>query len=166
MTRILVAGTGNIFWGDDGFGSEAARRLQAQGVPEGVTVVDFGISGIDLTYALLDGVEAAVLIDTVQRGGAPGDLYVIEPRLPEGDPAPEDLLMSGHDLDPAKVLRLVHALGGTCRRVLLVGCEPQTFGDAQDGLMGLSPPVESAIEPALLTVRQLVQELLETEMVP
>lgn len=165
MTRILVACTGNIFLGDDGFGVEVARRLRGRRLPDGVRVVDFGIRGIDLTYALLDGWDAAVLVDTVQRGGAPGDLYVIEPDLPQGEPAPEDLLMSGHDLDPAKVLRLVHALGGVCRRVLLLGCEPQTFGDPQDGMLGLSAPVQDAIEQAVLMVERLVLELSEPEIV-
>jgi hydrogenase maturation protease len=164
MIRILVAGAGNIFLGDDGFGVEVVRRLRELRLPEGVEAIDFGINGIDLTYALLDGCEAAVLVDAVQRGGAPGTLYLIEPDPAPGDPAPDELLMSGHDLDPAKVLRLVQALGGTCRRVLLLGCEPQTFGEAGEGMMGLSPPVQAAIAPALSMVERIVLELSGAEV--
>lgn len=165
MSGLLVAGIGNLFKGDDAFGVEVVRRLAGCRLPDRVKLVDFGIRGIDLTYALLDGYEAAVLVDTAQRGGAPGDIYVIEPEIPAGDPAPEDLMMSGHDLDPAKVLRLVSAMGGGCRRILLVACEPLTFGDEQEGAMGLSGPVAAAVDRAVATVEGLVQELLEAEMV-
>ena len=159
MSGVLVAGVGNVFKGDDAFGVEVVRRLAGRTLPDDVKVVDFGIRGIDLTYALLKGYEAAVLIDTVQRGGAPGDVYVIEPELLTGNPAPEDLMISGHDLDPGKVLRLVAAMGGECRRILLVACEPLTFGDEYDGAMGLSEPVAAAIDGAVLTVEELVREL-------
>ena len=165
MTRVLVAGVGNIFKGDDGFGVEVVQRLARGDLPAGVRVVDFGIRGVDLTYALLDGCEAAVLVDTAQRGGAPGDLYVIEPEFDDRAPAPEDLMISGHDLDPAKVLRVVRAMGGACRRILLVACEPLTFG-GEDGAMGLSPPVAAAIATAQGLVEDVVRQLLQVEAVP
>lgn len=163
MSRVLVAGIGNIFKRDDAFGVEVARRLAQYDLPPTATVIDFGVRSLDLTYALLDDYSAAVLIDTAQRGGAPGDVYVIEPEAPTGEPAPEDLMMSGHELDPAKVLRLVAALDGGCRRIVVVACEPLTFGDDDEEAMGLSPPVAAAVEPALVVVKQLVQQLLETE---
>jgi hydrogenase maturation protease len=159
MTRILVAGIGNIFKGDDGFGVEVAQRLMARPLPQSVTVADFGIRGIDLTYALIDGCEAAVLVDTAQRGDPPGTISVIEPELQSGEAMPEDLLLPLHDLDPAKVLRLVAALGGSCRRILLVACEPLTFGDDTDGIIGLSAPVEAAIDQAVAAVEELIAEL-------
>ena len=170
MSQVLVAGVGNIFMGDDGFGVEVVQRLAKRDLPAGVRVVDFGIRGVDLTFALLDGCEAAVLVDTAQRGGAPGDLYVIEPEFdePEFDDqaaAPEDLMISGHDLDPAKVLRVVRAMGGACRRILLVACEPLTFG-GEDGAMGLSPPVAAVLATAQGLVEDVVRQLLETEAVP
>jgi hydrogenase maturation protease len=165
MTRVLVAGVGNIFKGDDGFGVEVVQRLARRDLPAGVRVVDFGIRGVDLTYALLDGCEAAVLVDTAQRGGAPGDLYVIEPEFDDQAPAPEDLMISGHDLDPAKVLRVVRAMGGACRRILLVACEPLTFG-GEDGAMGLSPPVAAAVATAQGLVEDVVRQLLQVEAVP
>lgn len=160
---ILVAGIGNIFKGDDAFGCELVKRLTGVDLPQDVTVIDFGIRGIDLTYALLDGYRAAILVDTVARGGSPGDLYLIEPEPLTDDPDPSDLMMSAHDLDPAKVLRLVRAMGGTCDRILLVACEPLTFGDEHDGAMGLSPPVAAAVDRGAEMVRQVLDELCVTE---
>jgi hydrogenase maturation protease len=159
VNRILVAGVGNIFKGDDGFGVAVAQALAQQALPADVKVVDFGIRGIDLTYALLDGYASVVLVDAAQRGGRPGSLYVIEPEPFVGDPAPQDLL-SPHDLDPAKVLRLAAAMGSRCRRIVLVACEPLTFGD-DEGLMGLSPPVAAAVEPGIAAVKDLIEELRE-----
>lgn len=160
MTAILVAGIGNIFNGDDAFGVEVVRRLSRRMLPDGVKVIDFGIRGIDLTYALLDGYEAAVLVDAAQRGEPPGTVSVIEPGPLADEPSPEDLMLSPHELDPAKVLRLVAALGGNCRRLLLVACEPLTFG-GEDGLMGLSPPVAASVDAAVAAVEQVVGELIE-----
>jgi hydrogenase maturation protease len=159
VNRILVAGVGNIFKGDDGFGVEVAQRLAQKRFPKGVNVVDFGIRGIDLTYALLDGCDAAILVDTAQRGVSPGTVTVIEPDQPPGEP--EGPLLEPHNLDPAKVLALVAALGGRCRRVLLVACEPATFGDEEMGAMGLSPPVAAAVAEAVNAVERLVNELTQ-----
>lgn len=162
--RILIAGIGNIFLGDDAFGSEVARRLLGRPAPEGVRVVDFGIRSIDLTFALLDGYDVVVLIDATPRGGAPGTLYVIEPELPEAGAPPEADLMSGaHDLDPARVLRLATSLGGPTRRVLLVGCEPAT---TDEETMELSTPVRAAVEEAVTLVESLVAEIRAAEPNP
>lgn len=163
MNGILVAGVGNIFKGDDGFGVEVVQRLARKTLPDGVKVVDFGIRGIDLTYALLDGYQAAVLVDTVQRGGAPGTVYFIEPDWPTEDEAtPDELQIALHDLDPMKVLRLVKALGGRCDRLLVVGCEPGTFGD-EEGAMGLSSPVAAAVEEAVPAIETLIGALLKEQ---
>jgi hydrogenase maturation protease len=166
MTAILIAGIGNIFNGDDAFGVEVARLLSQRRLPAGVKVIDFGIRGIDLTYALLDGYDAAVLIDTAQRGERPGTISVIEPdHEAPGAAAPEDLMLSPHELDPAKVLRLVTALGGACKRVLLVACEPLTFG-GEAGVMGLSKPVAAALDAAVTTVEELVAEIAGAQSGP
>ncbi|MGJ0451973.1 MAG: hydrogenase maturation protease [Methylocystis sp.] len=160
MTSILVACVGNIFNGDDAFGVEVARRLSQVTLPDGVRVIDFGIRGIDLTYALMDGYDAVILVDAAQRGQAPGVVSVVEPDLIEaGGPTPEDLALSPHELDPAKVLRLVSALGGTCRRVLLVACEPLTLG-GEEGVMGLSEPVTAAVAVAAETVEELIDGMM------
>jgi Hydrogenase maturation protease len=100
-----------------------------------VKVVDFGIRSLDFTYALLDGYDAALLIDTARRGEAPGTVSVIEPDRPaEGSALPEDLVLEPHDLDPAKVLRVIAALGGSCPRIIVRACEPLTFGRRRHGI--------------------------------
>src|SRR5438128_9638787 len=123
--RVLIAGVGNIFLGDDAFGVHAVRRLATRPLPEGIRVIDFGIRGIDLAYALLEGYEAAILVDAVPRGGKPGTLYVLEPDQESLQDA-TDAGWAGHRLDPMNVLRLVRALGGPRPILRLVGCEPAT----------------------------------------
>jgi len=158
--RILVAGIGNIFFGDDAFGVEVAQRLITRALPHAVRVVDFGIRGLDLTFALLDGYEVVILVDAVPRGGAPGTLYVLEPEPGAADePGAPGPMIDLHTLDPAKVLRLARALGGAVERVLLVGCEPEP-PDPNDMRMGLSEPVQAAIEEAVTVVESLVAQLL------
>ncbi len=159
--RILVAGIGNIFLGDDAFSSEVARRLAARPMPDGVNVVDFGIRGLDLAYALLDGYDAAI-IDATPRGGPPSTLYVIEPDPAEArEPEDADLLIQTHGMDPLKVLRLATALGDQAGHVLLVGCEPETIGTDEDPVMGLSAPVEAAVDRAIPLIDSLVAGLLD-----
>jgi hydrogenase maturation protease len=162
MKKILVAGIGNIFKGDDAFGVAVAQRLAQRPLAAAVKVVDFGIRGIDLAYALLDGYDAAILVDTAQRGAPPGTVSVVVPERDSPDPVtPHDLVLEPHDLDPAKVLRFVAALGGGCRRIVLVACEPSTFGDEESGAIGLSPPVAAAVDEAIAVVERLIGELLE-----
>jgi hydrogenase maturation protease len=168
--RILVAGIGNVFLGDDAFGVEVARRLADRPLPEGVRVEDFGIRGIDLAYALEDGWETVVLVDAAPRGGPPGTLYVIEPDPAPGGgegPGPSaagDLpALDAHGLDPAKVLGLAAALGVRPPRILLVGCEPGPEGPGEDLDGELSPPVRAAVEEAIPLVESLVIGLLDGE---
>lgn len=175
MSAILVAGIGNVFFGDDGFGVEVARRLQdklaADELPAFggcVSVSDFGIRGIDLCYALLDGVDSAILIDATQRGGVPGTLYVIEPSHDEAcaaqsDPYAVPMLMSPHEMDPAKVLQTVRMLGGGCEDIVVLGCEPQDFGfeQGEEGRMGLSAAVAAAVEQAVELAVKLVTARME-----
>lgn len=160
--RVLVACLGNIFLGDDAFGVEVARRLAARPLPEGVRVVDFGSRGLDLAYALLDGCQAAVLVDAAPRDGPPGTLYVLELDAAATTSAPASEagpLPDAHGLDPARALALVRALGGTAARVLLVGCEPAPFID-DDLPPGLSAPVEAAVGEAAALVEALAARLL------
>ena len=134
-TTILIAGIGNVFLGDDGFGPRVVERLAHNSgfKRTNLRVLDFGIRGIDLAYALLDAYAQAILVDAVPRGGSPGTLYVLELQA-EGEPD-----LDSHAIDPANVLRLVRALGGTRGSALLVGVEPSSFeGDC------LSAPVEAA----------------------
>ena len=170
MPRILIAGIGNIFLADDAFGVEVAQRLAQRPQPEGVRVVDFGIRGLDLTYALMDQCDVAILVDAVPRGEAPGTLYVIEPdmipaaqaaagaALPDGA-LPGGVIIDAHNLDPAKVLQLVANLGGKVQRVLLVGCEPTPFDPELDIEMDMSPPVRAAVEEAIPLVESLIARI-------
>jgi hydrogenase maturation protease len=155
--RVLVAGVGNIFLGDDGFGVEVARRLADEELPEGVRVADFGIRGVHLAYELLDGYDTAILVDATPRGGPPGTVYVIEPEPPAaiqaGDPAAAPL-MDAHAMEPDAVLGLLDVLGGSSVRVLVVGCEPAEVTER----IGLSEPVERAVDDAVQMVRELLDK--------
>jgi hydrogenase maturation protease len=151
--RVLVAGIGNIFLGDDAFGVEVVQRLARRPLPAGVKVVDFGIRGLDLTYALLDAYEAVVLVDALPRGGRPGTLYVLEPALAPALPVTEEPpLLEGHNLDPARVLRLVAALGGPAQRLIVVGCEPEPPAAEEDAAPEMSAAVRAAVDEAVVAV--------------
>ena len=150
--RILIAGIGNIFLGDDAFGSEVARILTHRPVPSGIRVTDFGIRGLDLTYALLDDYDAAILVDATQRGSPPGTLYVIEPEpVPDGDSLTSERRRSHHGPRESPSPGKLH--GEPTKRVLLVGCEPATFGSDHDPVMGLSEPVTAAVADAIYSHR-------------
>jgi hydrogenase maturation protease len=162
--RILVAGVGNIFLGDDGFGVEVVRRLAEREMPEGVEVVDFGIRGMDLAYALQDDYEAVVFVDAVSRGEEPGTVYLIEPEVEEDG----EVALDTHGMDPVKVIKLSRVLGAKPTRTLVVGCEPQVVlsgEDYDDMLMELSEPVRVAVEEAAKLVESLVEEIGEEDKV-
>src|SRR5262245_29906054 len=158
--KILIAGIGNIFLGDDGFGCAVAGRLARRPLPDGVRVVDFGIRGFDLAYALMDGYDLTILIDAVPRGGASGALYVIDPDL-KGlyEPDARAITVESHAMNPARVLALVKAMNGELKRLLLVGCEPATLGP-EEGQMGLSERVEAAVGGAVGIIESLVAAIL------
>lgn len=167
MTQhILIAGIGNIFLGDDGFGSEVAQRLAHQQYPEGVRVVDVGIRGVDLAYMLLDEYDALILVDTVSRGSPPGTLYLIAPELPDGNVEAGGeagrRAVETHSMDPVTVLAFAGALGAQPIHTLIVGCEPGPLEEDDDEAMrmGLSAPVRAAVDDAVRMVDKLVQELL------
>jgi hydrogenase maturation protease len=160
--RILIAGIGNIFLGDDAFGCEVAKRLFERKLPENVRVVDYGIRGFDLAYALMDGYDVTIFIDATPRGDAPGTIYVIEPDLDEIDKLDvRTAAVDTHNMNPLKVLAMVKTLGGDFKKIFLVGCEPLFTGEEDIGFMGLSEPVEAAIEKAVEVVESLVAKILE-----
>ena len=159
--RILIACIGNIFMGDDGFGVEVAQALAARNLPDEVRLVDFGIRGFDLAYALLDGYDVTIFVDATSRGEAPGTLYTIEPDLDELEALdPQAMMVEPHGMNPMKVLAMVKSMGGNFKRILLVGCEPETLGP-EEGLMGLSEPVQRAVDEAVSMIELLVTGIQE-----
>ncbi|MFZ1159579.1 MAG: hydrogenase maturation protease [Candidatus Sulfotelmatobacter sp.] len=157
---ILVAGIGNIFLGDDAFGVEVVRRLTNRKLPECVQVSDFGIRGFDLAYALQDGYETTILVDACPHGQAPGTLYVVEPDLKMlDDPGTPQAVVEAHAMNPMNVLRMARAMNIEVKNVLLVGCEPETMG-GEEGRMGLSAPVEAALDDAVKLVESVIGKAL------
>jgi hydrogenase maturation protease len=154
--RILVAGIGNLFMGDDGFGVEVAGRLLRSELAAGVHVEDYGIRGMDLAFALKD-YDVAIFVDATPRGEPPGTLYVIEPQLDDEEPAAPE----GHGMDPVKVLALARALGDPLPRILVVGCEPATrmTGEEDEVVAELSEPVRAAVDDATRLVEKLIEEV-------
>jgi hydrogenase maturation protease len=160
---ILVAGIGNIFLGDDGFGVEVARRLTPGTLPEAVRVVDFGIRGLDLVYALQDSYETTILIDAYPHGKTPGTISIVEldPNEPTESPG---TFIEPHSMHPMNVLRMARAMHGPLKRVMLVGCEPATLG-GDEGHLGLSEPVEAAVPEAVRVTESLVRRILEGQAI-
>jgi hydrogenase maturation protease len=156
--RVLIAGVGNVFLGDDGFGVEVVKRLTGCELPEGVEVKDFGIRGMDLIYALQDDYDTVVFVDATPRGEEPGTVYLIEPEI-EDD---RQMVLDTHGMDPVKVIKFARALGARPNRTLVVGCEPQVVISGEDYdemLMELSEPVQAAVEEAVKLVESLVEEI-------
>jgi hydrogenase maturation protease len=150
-SRVLVAGIGNIFLGDDGFGVAVARRLERELFPEGTRVVDFGIRGVHLAFDLLTPPDLLVLVDSTSRSGTPGTLYVVDP-----DDDPTSLGAAHPDayaMDPRAVFMAVKQMGGTLPRMRIVGCEPADLSEGRS----LSDPVQQAIEPAVAMIRRLIE---------
>jgi hydrogenase maturation protease len=157
IRRILVAGVGNIFLGDDGFGVEVARRLADEKFPDGVDVADFGIRGVHLAYQLLEGYDTLILVDAAHRGETPGTVFVLEPDFTSEETierTEDGFVLDTHDMDPELVLAMLKDLGGKVDRVLIVGCEP---ADVSEGI-GLSEAVKRAVDDGVSVVRDLVQK--------
>jgi hydrogenase maturation protease len=155
--QILIAGVGNAWLQDDAFGAECARRLEARGVPSGVTVMDFGTGGLDLAYEIMRGYDALLLLDASRQGGVPGTLYVLEPSMEElTGPIEDGDVINPHGMDPQTVLRFVGAIGGFSGRVVVIGCEP---GEVDEVGLGLTPAIEDAVERALQLVAETLAEL-------
>ena len=156
--RILVAGIGNIFLGDDGFGVEVVTRLAGSGLPEGVEVKDFGIRGMDLAYALQDDYDLVVFVDATPRGEEPGTVYLLEPEIEEDG----EVVLDTHGMDPVKVIKFARTLGARPGRTLVVGCEPKVVisrENYEEMLMELSEPVQAAVEEAVKLVESLVDQI-------
>jgi hydrogenase maturation protease len=154
--QILVAGVGNAWLGDDGFGGHVVSRLLEKGVPPGVHVQDFGSGGLDLAYEVMRGYHAMVLVDVSQQGGEPGDVYVIEPDPTGIKPIEDGEAISPHGMDPQTVLRFVKTVHGWPGKVVVVGCEP---ADVENLALELTPPVKAAVERAAGVVLEELNKL-------
>jgi hydrogenase maturation protease len=155
--KILIAGIGNIFFGDDAFGCEVARRCAARAWPEGVRTFDFGIRGLDLAYALFEGYDATILVDAVCRRAPVGSLFLIRPEL--DDAGRQGASYDGHTMQPEKTLLFARSIGADVSRVLLLGCEPAPFTDEEQMQDGLSAAVEEAAGRAVTLLELLVDYL-------
>ena len=160
--QVLIAGIGNAWQRDDGFGSEVARRLEGRDLPEGVAVIDFGTGGLDLAYQVMYGYDGLLMIDVSRQGGSPGTLYVMEVDEDEvpGGSVEDGEVLNPHAMDPETVLRFIKITGGWPGKVVIVACEPETVEEMG---VGLSPVVEEAVERAVDLVLETAKELLTDE---
>ena len=157
MKKVLVAGIGNAWMRDDGFGGKVAERLSARALPEGAVVFDFGTGGLYLAYEVMRGYDELILVDISRQGGEPGTLYVMEPDLDEIAPQIEDgEAINPHGMDPKTVLRFVKSVGGWPGKVVIVACEP-TSVDTMG--MELSGDVAAVVERAVDAVFAQIAEL-------
>jgi hydrogenase maturation protease len=155
--RILVAGVGNSWLRDDGFGGEVARRLSARTMPSGVAVMDAGTGGLDLAYEVMRGYDALVILDVSRQGGEPGTLYVMEADEGSVESQIEDgELINPHGMDPQTVLRFVKSVGAWPGRVVVIACEPTEVGEMR---WGLSDNVGRAVDRAVDLVVETIAEL-------
>jgi hydrogenase maturation protease len=159
--QILVAGIGNIFLGDDGFGVEVIRRLSAREIPAGVRVADFGIRGFDLAFALQDGYETTILVDAYPHGQTPGTVSLVEPDVSNLNDQPQAVVET-HGMNPMNVLRMAAGMNRNLGKILLVGCEPKTFGP-EEGQLGLSEQVEAAVDEAVTMVVSVIERVLRED---
>jgi hydrogenase maturation protease len=155
--RILVAGIGNIFFGDDGFGCEVVAHLAKRSWPDGVKVVDFGIRAYDLAYAIMDSYDATILIDAAPRGEKPGTVYLLE-LDPHKIEIAEGEIADPHALTPVGVLQMVRALGGRPNNLYLVGCEPAQLDG--EGKIGLSKEICDAVPLAAKIIDKMITDLI------
>jgi len=157
-SKILVAGIGNIFLGDDAFGSEVARQLMRETLPDEVRVTDFGIRSYDLAYAMMDGFDVTILVDITTQGQSPGTIYLIEPDLNQLGQFDEKAA-DAHGMSPIRVLQMLRTFENSPGKLYLIGCEPEIL-EVEDGQFGLSATVEMAVPRAIELIKSLVNDLL------
>ena len=156
--RILIAGIGNMWLRDDGFGGEVVKRLEALELPENVAVFDFGTGGLDLAYEVMRGYDGLILVDVSRQGGEPGTIYLMEPDEEEsgGGNIEDGEMLNPHAMDVQTVLRFVKTTGGWPGKVVVVACEPAVVEEMG---IGLSDQVTAALDAAVKAVLDQVEEL-------
>jgi len=157
---VLVAGIGNIFRGDDGFGVEVIRQLSSKDLPSNVAIRDFGIRGFDLAYALMEPWDLVILVDAIPRGGAPGTLYAVDAETARVAATDQDI--DTHGMTPMRAIELVRSLGGTPPKLLVIGCEPGELG-GDEGLMGLSAPVADSVIGAVRMIEDRLAAVIPAQ---
>lgn len=158
VAQILIAGVGNAWLRDDGFGGEVVQALVKRELPDGVMVLDFGTGGLNLAYEVMRGYDGLILIDASEQGEAPGTLYVMEAAEEDVEKGIEDgEALDPHAMDPGSVLRFVRSVGGWPGKVMVIGCEPETV----DAGYGVSETVAAAVAPAIDLVLETARELGE-----
>ncbi|MGI8413972.1 MAG: hydrogenase maturation protease [Solirubrobacteraceae bacterium] len=158
LHKVLIAGVGNAWLRDDGFGGEVARRLEQRELPPNVSVMDVGTGGLDLAYEVMRGYDALVILDVSRQGGEPGTLYVMEPEENSVQASIEDgEAINPHSMDPQTVLRFVKSAGAWPARVIVIACEP---ANVEEMGWGLSEQVAQAVERAIDLVLETVNDLL------
>jgi hydrogenase maturation protease len=163
LRSVLVAGVGNAWLRDDGFGGEVVRRLSTHELPAGVSVMDAGTGGLDLAYEVMRGYDALVILDVSKQGGAPGTLYVIEPDEAATHGGIEDgEVINPHSMDPQTVLRFVKSIGAWPGRVMVIACEP---AEVEEMGWGLSEEVGEAVDRAVELVLETATGLLASAAV-
>jgi hydrogenase maturation protease len=156
--HTLIACIGNMFLGDDGFGCEVARALAEMSLPAGVKVVDYGIRGLDLAYALLEPYQTVIFVDAIARGSRPGTVYVLQPAGGAGWPGSQATL-DPHAMDPVHLLAMARMMGEIPAEIYIVGCEPLDFGNELEGRMGLSEAVAAAVPEAARAAIELIEQI-------
>ena len=161
MSKTLVAGVGNIFLSDDGFGVEVVKELGQRKLPPGVELADFGIRGIHLAYQLMEGYDLLILVDAVPRDQPPGTLFVIEPdvaasmgRMTGAIEEGSMPLVDAHGMEPGAMLSVLDQLGGSVKEIVVIGCQPANLADG----IGLSPDVAAAVPAAADLVLETLEE--------
>ena len=159
---VLVACVGNVLRLDDGFGVAVATHLAADGLPPGVDLIETGIGGLSIVQQLMDGYAGLIVVDAVDRGAAPGTVFVLEPSVEDPARIPfdewQDRFSNLHLTEPSRVFLLARALSVLPDRVLLVGCQT---ADVEGLGQGLSPPVQAAVAVAAGRVRTLASAMLD-----
>ena len=157
LRSVLIAGVGNAWLRDDGFGGEVARRLSERKLPDGCSVMDAGTGGLDLAYEVMRGYDGLVLLDVSKQGGEPGTLYVMEPdeesvpgAIDDGD------VINPHGMDPQTMLRFVKSVGAWPGKVVVIACEP---ADVEEMGWGLTDRVKAAVDRAVDLVFETVAEM-------
>lgn len=161
--QVLAACIGNFFLGDDGFGCAVARELWTMNIGPAIKVIDYGIRGLDLAYALLEPYKAVIFVDSIQRGGEPGTVYILQCENSEPDGIASTSL-DPHSMDPKHLLAMARSLGEVTSDIYVVGCEPNDFGDEFAGRMGLSSSVSAAVPEAARAVLDLAARLDDPEL--